>query len=400
MYIREIRLRGFRNYTELNLHPNDGLNVLVGRNAQGKSNVLESIYLLATSKSLRAGRDSEMIQQGGDLATVTAEVIRQTDADVEVEVAILPSDKKSVRINGVRRPRVIELLGRLNAVHFSSADLGVVSGEPALRRRFLNLEISQISPKYVYDLASYKKALEQRNRLLRDLRERPYADSGLDVWSEQLVRYGAPMYDKRRFFVERLAPLADEIHRELTDGKETLSIHYLPSVPLAEERTESATETAFRNQLRSSSAEEVRRGVTVVGPQRDDIRFLINGWDARLYGSMGQQRTVVLSLKMAQFRLMQDYVGEAPVMLLDDVFSDLDDRRREHLLSWVRGRCQTFITTTNLHALAPEILTESAIYEVEAGRIERQEAAVAPEPAPAAEAKARKRPAPRVPAAS
>src|SRR5438874_3612981 len=159
MYIREIRLRHFRNYSELDFKPGERLNILVGENAQGKSNVLESLTVLTTTKSLRASRESEMIQAGAELATIAAEVIRETEADVELEVTILPTDKKSVKINGVRRPRVLELLGRLNTVHFSSIDLGIVSGEPAMRRRYLNLEISQISPKYVYDLASYKKAL-------------------------------------------------------------------------------------------------------------------------------------------------------------------------------------------------------------------------------------------------
>ena len=250
MVIRALKLRSFRNYTELDFTPSSGLNILVGENAQGKSNLLESIYLLTTTKSLRASRDSEMIQRGAEQAVASADVVRVTEADVEPEVTILPTDKKSVRINGVRRPRVIELLGRLNSIHFSSLDLGIVSAEPAIRRRYLNLEISQISPKYVFDLASYKKALEQRNRLLKDLRDRPYADSGLDVWSEQLVRYGAPMYEKRRFFLEGLAPLAAEIHRELTDGRESLAINYLPSVPLSE----GATESAFRNHLQSSAA--------------------------------------------------------------------------------------------------------------------------------------------------
>src|SRR5687768_13496313 len=371
MVIRELKLRNFRNYTELDFAPESGLNILVGENAQGKSNLLESIYLLTTSKSLRASRDSEMIQRGAEQASVLADVLRLTEADVEVEIAILASDKKAIRINGVRRPRVIELLGRLNSIHFSSLDLGIVSGEPAIRRRYLNLEISQISPKYVFDLASYKKALEQRNRLLKDLRDRPYADSGLDVWSEQLVRYGAPMYEKRRFFLDGLAPLANEIHRELTDGRESLTINYLPSVPL----TQGTTDSAFRSHLQTSAAEELRRGMTLVGPQRDDVQFLIDGADARLFGSMGQQRTVVLSLKLAQFRLMEDYVGESPVMLLDDVFSHLDDRRREHLLRWVRGRCQTFITTTNLHAFPPEIVEDAEIYDVCGGRITRREKA-------------------------
>src|SRR5579872_1103783 len=177
MRLQELKLRHFRNYTELSLAPGHGLNIFVGENAQGKSNLLEAIYLLATSRSLRAGRESEMIQRAAEMAAVAAEVIREREGDVGLELSVFQTDKKSVRVNGVRRARVIELLGQLNAVFFGALDLGIVSGEPAIRRRWLNLEISQISPKYCFDLAAYKKVLEQRNRLLRDLRDRPYRDS-------------------------------------------------------------------------------------------------------------------------------------------------------------------------------------------------------------------------------
>ncbi|MCW3096955.1 MAG: replication and repair protein RecF [Chthonomonadaceae bacterium] len=410
MRVCQLKLSGFRNYNTLDLTPGEGLNILHGANAQGKSNVLEALSLLATTRSFRAGRESEMIFRDSEMAHVTAEIVREREGDAEIQVSVFQTDKKAVRVNGLKRTRVVDILGQFNAVFFGSLDLPIVTGEPSTRRHYLNVEISQISPRYVYDLGHYKRVLEQRNRLLRDLRERPRppTEVGLDVWNEQLIQFGAPLFEKRRFYIERLAPLADQIHRELTDGKEGLEVRYLPSIPLprcgepdrlressaedrylaeaqssAESETPSLPQTrpesplsatesianAFRRALGGVGMDEARRGTTLLGPQRDDMVFLINGADARIYGSQGQQRTVVLALKLAEFQLIEDYVGEPPVMLLDDVMSDLDDARRKHLLSWVRRRCQTFLTCTNLRSFPKEILDEATTFRVVAGTV-------------------------------
>src|SRR5579871_1425298 len=413
MRICQLKLSGFRNYRELDFVPGEGLNILYGANAQGKTNVLEALSLLATTRSLRASRESELIARDSEMAHVVAEVLREREGDAELQVSVFQTDKKAVRVNGLKRPRVIDLLGQFNAVFFGSIDLAIVTGEPSDRRHYLNIEISQISPRYVYDLGHYKRVLEQRNRLLKDLRDRPRPpqESGLDAWNAQLVHFGAPIFEKRRFYIERLAPIAERIHRDLTDGKESLEIRYLPSIPLppppgpkseipeavqettpearyraqaqAESAVESAPpiapesplsgteaiESAFRDQLRLIAADEARRGTTLLGPQRDDIGFFINGAEARIYGSQGQQRTVVLTLKLAEFQLIEDYVGEPPVMLLDDVMSDLDDVRRKRLLAWVRRRCQTFVTCTNLRAFPKEILAEATTFHVVAGTV-------------------------------
>lgn len=374
MLVRKLRLQAFRNFETLDYTPGDRLNVLVGLNAQGKSNLLESLYLLATTRSLRASRESEMVRHGEEFAMVAAEIIREREPDVELEVTVFRTDKKSIRVNGVRRGRILELLGQLNAVHFSASDLAIVSGDPSVRRRYLNLEISQVSPKYVYDLASYKKALEQRNRLLRDYRDRPSATGDLlDAYDEQMVAHGATILDKRRFYVERLAPLANDIHRELTDGAESLHVRYAPYVPLREGGGVEEISDAFRQHLKRLRGEETRRGVTLTGPQRDDLQFLIDGNDARLYGSQGQQRTVVLSLKLAEYRLMQEYVGEPPIMLLDDVLSDLDEARRGHLLAWLRNPCQVFLTCTELSALPVDLLAGAVVQRVSGGALSRSE---------------------------
>lgn len=405
MKIRLLQLTDFRNYTHLSLKPSEGLNILYGENAQGKTNVLEAISLLATTRSLRGTRESEMIRCGAPLAHVQATVEREEEGEKDLLVTVLPNDRKVVHINGLKRERVLELLGQFNAVFFGATELAIVSGEPTYRRHFLNVEISQMSPRYIYDLGHYRKVLEQRNRLLRDIREMRVRrkDSGLDVWNEQLVCYGASLLRKRLFTVARLAPLATEIHEELSDGRELLQIRYLPGVNLDGQVRESTAEEsygrtaaeeleeevaipsrpardaeeaqireAFRRHLHQVAEEELRRGTTLIGPQRDDLLFLINGVDARVYGSQGQRRTVALALKLAEFRLIESFVGEPPVMLLDDVMSDLDEVRRQRLLHWVKGRCQTFLTCTDLRSFPEEILKGATLYRVLEGTVQEK----------------------------
>ncbi len=369
MLVQELRLRAFRNYPELVLRPGSGLNVLVGENGQGKSNILEAIYLLATTRSLRAGRESELIQHGEQQAWVQAEIATERSGQTLLEVTILPSDRKTVAINGSRRARVLELLGHLVVVFFGALDLGIVSGDPSHRRRFLNTEISQISPKYCFDLANYKRALEQRNRLLRDLMGMPVANSGLEAWNDQMAAYGAPIMEKRRFFVDRLTPLAAEMHHRLSGGREVLALRYLPSVPLNGCESVEEIEQAFHAKIDNVQGEERRRGTSLVGPQRDELLFSIGESEARPFGSQGQQRTAVLALKLAEQQLVRDFLQETPVLLLDDVMSDLDDVRREEMLRCVGGNGQTFITCTNLRAFPDDILREARIFQVEAGTV-------------------------------
>jgi len=417
MRVSRLKLAGFRNYSELEFLPGDGINILHGRNAQGKSNVLEAISLLATTRSLRAGRESELINKEAEEAHVTADVAREREGDASLQVSVFQGDKKAVRVNGLKRSRVVDLLGEFNAVFFGSIDIPIVTGEPSTRRHYLNIEISQISPRYVYDLGHYKRVLEQRNRLLKDLRDRPrpVQETGLDAWNEQLVQFGAPIIEKRRFYIDRLAPIADRIHQDLTEGKEHLAITYLSSVSLEspeppavqedhgavysnlnDEYNDTSTGLGacrkhgpfgpgsagaagatttiaeqFQNQLQALAYDEARRGTTLLGPQRDDVAFLIDGVEARVYGSQGQQRTVALSLKLAEFQLIEEFVGEPPVLLLDDVMSDLDDLRRRRLLKWLERRCQSFITCTNLRSFPTEILAVAAKFHVSAGTVTR-----------------------------
>ncbi len=376
MQVRQLALENFRNYGTLRLEPGPGLNVFVGRNAQGKSNLLESLYVLATSKSVRAARDAELIRFGQPAARITADVARQKGVDIDIELTLSQTEKKAARINGVRHTKLAEVIGQVNAVLFDSGDLEIIRGEPSVRRRFLDLEIAQTSPRYVHALGAFRKALEQRNRLLRDLRDgRAGADarSVLPAWNAQLVQHGALLVERRRRFLDRLAQLAAGVHQTLSDGRDALEIAYAPSFPLGDATEAPAIQGLFLAALAAAELEELARGTTARGPQRDDILFLVNGQDCRLYGSQGQQRTVALSLKLAERQLIEEVVGEPPLLLLDDVLSDLDDARRRHLFDLTaQSGSQTFLSCTNLRAFSKGVLECACIYGVDAGEVARQ----------------------------
>ncbi|MCC6441834.1 MAG: DNA replication/repair protein RecF [Armatimonadetes bacterium] len=368
MYIERLVFRDFRNYEMLDFYPGKGLNILVGDNAQGKSNLLEGIYILATTKSLRASREQELIRVGQEYGTVAAEVVREKREDVSVEVIFRPP-QKGIRINTVRRQRVSDLVGEVNTVFFGLEDIDIIRGEPALRRRFLNLEISQISPQYCYQLACYKRVVEQRNRLLRDLRESRDNPASLAPWDEQLTLYGAFIIERRQEFLERIDKIARSIHSALTGDMEVYQSAYQPSFPLGGARTMVGIRELFTEKLRTLRREEIERGMSLIGPHRDDIAFQIDRMDVRLYGSRGQQRTTALSLKLAEFLLIEETMQEAPVLLLDDVLSELDDRRRNQIFEFSENRCQTFITCTHLRSFQDNVLREASVFDVQQGRV-------------------------------
>jgi DNA replication and repair protein RecF len=375
MFLEKLTLQNYRNYTALETTFSSGSNILVGPNAQGKTNLLEAVYLLATTKSLRGARDQELIAWEKESASAVGEVHRTRRSEVALEVQISRDEKKLLRVNGVRQTRVMDFVGQLNAVAFSAADIEVVRGEPKLRRRFLDLEISQISPSYCHSLAYYRKVLEQRNQLLKQSRERSRAghlEESLAAWDEQLVSYGARIVERRFQFLNRLQEFARPIHTLLTEEAEYLGLSYKPSVPVAGEPALEEIRMAFTEALRAARPEELRRGVSVVGPHRDELHFLINGYDARIYGSQGQQRTVALSAKLAEVELIRDLMEEAPVCLLDDVMSELDERRRRHLFEVTFGTCQTLLTCTDTGLLPPDLLRQAEVLEVRGGTLFRQ----------------------------
>jgi DNA replication and repair protein RecF len=376
MQVTSLELENFRNYATLRIKPGPGLNIFVGRNAQGKSNLLESLYILATSKSTRAAKDTELIRFEQPIARVKADVLRDRSTDAEIELMLSQTEKKAARVNGVRHTRLAEVIGQINAVLFDSGDLEIIRGEPAIRRRFLDLEISQTSPRYVHALGAFRKALEQRNRLLRDLRDaRAGADAraSLPAWNAQMVQHGSRLIERRRLFLDRLARLAEDVHNTLSDGRDALQIVYVPSFPLDDVTDAEAIQARFLAALESVALDELARGTTLRGPQRDDVLFTVNGQDCRAFGSQGQQRTVALALKLAERQLIEELVGEPPLLLLDDVLSDLDDARRRLLFDLTaRAGSQTFLSCTNLRAFSPEVLENAIVYGVDHGVVTKQ----------------------------
>jgi DNA replication and repair protein RecF len=369
MYVDTISLTDFRNYASLEFHPSDGVNVLFGLNAQGKSAILEAIYLLATSKSHRTSRDLDLIRIGRELTRVCGEVKRSARNDVTLEVILSRTEKKSVRIDKAKHSRIGDLVGHLNAVIFSSMDIDMVRGEPSLRRRFLNLEISQISPQYVYALGRYKRVLDQRNSVLKELKLASGSASALDVWNSQLSTYGATVMARRLEFVRFLAKRASELYASLTDGAESLTIAYKPSLETPANDSEQGIAAALESALAARRENDVSRGTTTVGPHRDDVGLVVDGMPVREYGSQGQQRTVAIAMKLAEIDLMTDSSGEPPVVLLDDVMAELDDVRRSQVFALTGGRCQTFITTTHLAELSDEVKNAAALFEVAGGTV-------------------------------
>lgn len=370
MILRHLSLQEFRNYASLRQEFSPSLNVLTGSNAQGKSNALEAVYLLATSKSMRGSKDVELIRWDQPAAVITGEVLRTKANDIEVEVALSRTGPKSLVVNTVRQPRAMEFIGQLKVVCFSVADLEVVRGEPSRRRRFLDLEISQLSPSYCHALGYYRKILEQRNRLLKMMRDRSTrmgAEETLVSWTDQMIVYGAKLVERRAQFLTKLNEFCQPIHEMLTEGRELLTVSYSPTFKSAGGAED--IQEAFRTALATVKQEELRRQVSVMGPHRDDILFLVNGRDVRTYGSQGQQRTVALTIKLAEVELMRDLTDEAPVCLLDDVFSELDAKRRGHIFDVTLGACQTFISTTDVELLPASVLSDANVWNVQDGRL-------------------------------
>ena len=369
MHIKRLILHNFRNYAELSIKPDPGLNILLGRNAQGKTSFLEAIYVIALARSWRAGRDSELVRWESDQARVLAEVGREEQNDISVEVILGRSEKKQVLINTIRQTRLADLMGQVNVLLIEPHDVDIVRGEPSHRRRFMNLEISQVQPLYCHLLVNYRKVLEQRNRLLKDLQTRGGRDGVMDVLNEQLVNYGSKILDRRLSFVARIAGLARDIHSRIAEGSETVETKYHSRTNLDGADAVDQLAERLRSRLEEVRDEEIRRGITLVGPQRDDLIFTVNGVDARTYGSQGQQRTIALSLRLAELELMNETANEPPIILLDDVMTDLDEGRRKQVFDMTRGRCQIFVTAPSKRVFAPEFIAGGRIYRVAEGQV-------------------------------
>lgn len=366
MYLETLHLINFRNYVSQELTLTPGPTLFYGENGQGKTNLLEAVWLLATTKSFRTSRDIELIHWEANQMRIEAKVYREKRYHITLTLTLDRGGNKQVFINQTEPPRVLDLVGELNAVPFWMEDIEICRGEPSLRRRYLNTTLSSLRPHYLYLLSAYRKILGHRNRLLKEMLPSQTLSS-LPVWDTQLIEYGSALIEHRLSFLNRLAPLASQFYSLLTHHKERLEIQYAPSFSL-----DGGVKEPFEEALQRLRPEELQKRVTLIGPHRDDIVFLIQGRDARVYGSLGQQRTIVLALRLAELQIIQEEVSEKPVLLVDDIFAELDIRRVQALLSILLSGYQTLMTTTAPDRLAPFLPKETEEWLVEGGRALRK----------------------------
>ncbi len=388
MRIVRLGLTNFRNYRQLELRLPPRLVVIQGDNAQGKTNLLEAIHMLATTKSHRASSDRDLIHQAAtredlSFARISADVQRESgklsiDIVLRLEKAEPPTTKdttspsaiplrKRIRVNDIVR-RAIDLVGQVNVVTFSAQDIDLVAGTPSLCRRYLDLVNSQTDSNYLRSLQRYNRVLLQRNHLLKLLQEHQAQLDQLQFWDKELVENGSYIVMQRRRLVTALNKLAQEIHNELSGKTEKLEIVYLPSIDKDESLVE--IESRFRQALYQTRRKEIAAGMTLVGPHRDSLQFQVNEADMSRYGSRGQQQTVILSLKLAEARYIQTKVGDSPILLLDDVFSELDHHRRQHLLESIVSFQQVLISAVDLDCFEPSFLAQTTQFRVRQGTIE------------------------------
>ncbi|GAA0377951.1 DNA replication/repair protein RecF [Bacillus horti] len=367
MYVKKLALKQYRNYEQLELSFDANVHLFIGDNAQGKTNILEALYVLAFAKSHRTSKDREWITWDQDFAKIEG-VIEKKYGPVHLELLISAKGKKA-KVNHLEQRKLSEYVGVLNVVMFAPEDLEIVKGSPQIRRRFLDMELGQISPSYLHALAQYHKLLSQRNALLKQWEKRKENRPVIEVFTEQMLAYAAKILLKRTGFIKNLQEWSSAIHQSITSGKEQLELRYVYSTPMDEGMKEQEIIEVLRQKFDKIREQEESRGTTLFGPHRDDLQFFINGMNVQTFGSQGQQRTTALSTKLAEIELIHSEIGEYPILLLDDVLSELDDHRRSHLLETIQGKIQTFVTNTSLEGLDQQIVNEATIYKVQQGKI-------------------------------
>lgn len=357
MVIESVELKNYRNYETLHIDFSPGTNIFYGDNAQGKTNLLEAVYVCCTTKSHKGSKDKEMIRFGEDEAHIKL-TVRKQDVPYRIDMHLKKNKAKGIAINGIPIRKASELFGIVNVVFFSPEDLNIIKNGPAERRHFLDLELCQLNKLYVHALIQYNRVVTQRNKLLKELSFRPEYEETLDIWDMQLVEYGRQVIEYRTEFVNQLNDMITGIHSQLSGNREQLQIFYEPNAEAKE----------LEEALKKNRDSDLRQRTTGIGPHRDDISFIVNGIDIRKFGSQGQQRTAALSLKLAEIELVKYLVKDYPVLLLDDVLSELDGSRQEHLLTGI-NHIQTMITCTGLEDFLSHRFPINKIYKVVEGTV-------------------------------
>ena len=374
MKIKSLKLLYFRNYLSTNIEVHPSLNVLVGNNANGKTNIIESIFCLALGKSYRTKSDSECIMFG-ETATAMSCIVNKNNRELDIMLGI-NNKGKSAKIAGIKKTKLTDFVGELNVVLFSPEDLQIVKGSPALRREFMNREFYQFSRIYHKYYLMYQHLLKQRNSYLKDMRKNPKDEMSLaylETLTSQLAKVALYITKERVSFVQDISKLTYKNMLNISNGQETLKIKYKSSVldalNIVEINDESFTEENLTKVMMKKSFDDIMRGSTKIGPQHDDLEFYINDLDAKMYASQGQQRSIVLSLKLAEINYLKEKTGTYPVLLLDDVLSELDKNRQLKLLDAINENVQTFITTPSISDIKEDLLKKAKVFKIEDGNI-------------------------------
>lgn len=357
MIIKRLELADYRNYESLNLQFDKGTNILYGDNAQGKTNILEAIYVAATTKSHKGSKDNEIINFEKEEAHIRT-YLEKDEIETRVDMHLRKSKSKGIAIDGQKIKKAADLLGLCNVVFFSPEDLNIIKNGPAERRRFVDMELCQLDSFYLYNLNHYNKIVNQRNKLLKDMYMNPDLKDTLTIWDSQLVSFGSKIIERRKVFAEQLNEIILGIHKKLSGGKEEILVFYNPDVSIED----------FEAKLKVNQERDIKLKQTTIGPHRDDFSFMIGKLDIRRFGSQGQQRTAALSLKLSEIELVKKIAKDFPILLLDDVLSELDSNRQNYLLNSI-GDIQTIITCTGLEEFVNNRFEINKIYKVSDGKV-------------------------------
>lgn len=357
MFIKKLMLINYRNYEKLDINFGKGVNVFIGDNAQGKTNILESIYYCAFAKSHRTTRDRELINWNNHEAYISLGIAKER-LDKKIDIKILKDGKKAIKVNSIKINKIGELFGIFNVVMFSPEDLKIVKDSPGVRRRFIDMELCQLNKKYYYNIVQYNKVLNERNVVLKN---RNLSEDMLDIYDEQLSSYGEYVIKERLKYIDKLNHYGKKVHKDITSNKENIEFKYQSTI-----KDLSKVKENFYEALKKNRKKDIEKGISTIGPHRDDFSIFINNVDIKSFGSQGQQRTAVLTIKFASLRIIKEITNEYPVLLLDDVLSELDFSRKRYILSTI-GEIQTIITCTGIEDICNYLDSNSKIFKVKNG---------------------------------
>ena len=359
MIIKSLELSDYRNYDSLTIEFCNGTNILYGDNAQGKTNILEAIYVSATTNSHKGSKDKDIVHFNKEEAHIRTN-IEKDGVPSRIDMHLRKNKSKGIAVDGQKLKKAADLLGLCNVVFFSPEDLGIIKNGPSERRRFVDMELCQLDQFYLYNLNNYNKIVNQRNTLLKDMYFNPQLRETLNIWDMQLVSYGSKIIERRKLFVDQLNEIIYDIHKKLSGGKEEIRIVYEPDVKIEE----------FEKELSLNQDRDIKAKMTTVGPHRDDFSFMIADTDIRKFGSQGQQRTAALSLKLSEIEIVKKITKDTPILLLDDVLSELDSNRQNYLLNSI-GDIQTIITCTGLEEFVNNRFEINRVFHVSNGEVKQ-----------------------------